>query len=393
VTELFTVRPNEPVNEVWVWQTDLMISDDGTEQRTELTEYPRRETGGAFAFDNQATLNRHLMGLTRSKGNALNVPFFQYSTALTAAAAPGAMSLFFSARTTQVADADYAMLYNEAETVYELVALDTVGAASSSLAAPLGLAWPAGSYIAPVHLAYARNGALINRANPDGVATIQMSLREVQFHAPFLNPLNAAVLDLLGGSPILNSCIPVGSKFRDQVVDGSDPIDYGGAIEIRSRWQRTKLMFERTFRVPRTNDFSDWEWWFQFADYIRGSRRPFWLPSYRQDFTVVTPPAPSGTTLTVASHFFRDYCFSFVGLRGLFIETDAGIHFALATAVIDSGTDDAITFAPALPAGAGWDTGQKIGFLYKCRLQDDRMTWAHYNSYSYVDLNILTTDD
>jgi hypothetical protein len=393
VTGLFTVRPEMPLEEDWAWQTDIITSDDGTEQRINLTEYPKRATGGAHAFDDQATLNRHTMAIAQAKGDALDVPFFQYSTRLTADAAPGDVALDFEARYTQVTDADFILLYNEAETSHALVLLDTVGASSTTLAAPLGSTWPAGSLLCPVHLCYARNGAVLDRANPDGVATLDMMFQELNFHAPFLNPLNPAALDLLSGLPILNRSLPVGTKFRDQFVDGSEPIDYGGAALIRTRWQRTKLLLERAFRVPRANDLSDWEWWFKFADELKGSQVPFWLPSYRQDFTVVTPPAPSGATTTLEGHFFRDYCFPFSGLKGLFIESDAGTHFALATAVVDSGENDAITFSPALPAGAGWSTNQKIGLLYKCRLQDDKMTWTHHSSHSYVQLNIFTTDD
>jgi hypothetical protein len=392
-TELITLRPNTPLGEDWEWYTDRMISDDGTEQRVALSSLPRRVVSGAYAFDDQALLNQHIMTLARAQGRALNTPFFQYETRLTADAALGAGVLSFDARKTQLANSDYALLYDEAESRFELVQVDVVSAASSTLAAPTAQAWPSGSLLSPVHIAYAKNGAVITRKNPDGVATIDLAMREVGFHTPFVNPLNVTALPLLGGFPLLTSC-PVGNgDFRDEVVDGSQVTDYGGVVDIRSRWKRTKLAFERSFRCNRILDLADWEWWFKFADNIRGSWRPFWLPSLRQDFSIVVAPVPTGDTLTLAGHFFRDYCFAYLGLRGLFIQTDGGTHYVLATAVADSGDDDAVTFSPALPAGGAYALNQKIGLLYKCRLADDRISWKHYDAVSYASLSILSTDD
>jgi hypothetical protein len=393
MTGLLRVRPELPANEEWMWQTDLLVSQDGTEQRINLSEYPKRSNGGTYKLDDALKINQYIRAMVEAKGGALDVPFFQYSARLTADAGPTDTALAFSARDTQIADGDYILLYEDSETSTQLIQIDTVGASSSSLVTPLGLSWPAGTLVCPVHSCVARSGLTLERRNPDNWGTIDFMGVEAGFHTPFLNPYNTASLNLLGGYPVLDVSTPVGDKFRDQWVDGSELYDYGGVVQVRSPWQRTKTVFERAFRVPRANDLSDWEWWFKFADTIRGAWQPFWLPSYRPDFTAVVAPAPGGTTMTLDGHHFRDFCFPFAGLKGLFIETDAGTHFALATAAVGSGSNDAVTFSPALPVGSGWATNQKIGLLYMCRIQDDKMVWQHQSAHSYVQLNILTTDN
>lgn len=391
MTELISVRPNAPMAEEWQWDSDVMTSRNGTEQRVDNSPIPRRAIGGQYEIHSQALINQLMMGLAAAKGRAIHAPFFQYQTNLTASASIGASSIAFVARRTELRDGDMALIFDDDDLDFELVQIGVVSSSSATLAAPTTKAWPAGSLIAPVHLLYAGSGLVISRARADGVASISLNLREVGFHDPFINPFNDTPADLYSSKPIILDR-PLGDSFDEEYLTGSRITDFGGIIDIESPWDRTKNQFTRRWHCRRLMAPAEFEKWFAFAAAIRGSQKPFWLPSFRDDYTIISAPAPSGNQMTLGGHFFRDYCFPYVGLKSFFIESDGGLHFATATACTDLGADDRVTFSPALPAGAAYGLNQQIGILHHCRLSDGKMAWQHFNAHSILEMSIISTD-
>ncbi len=391
MTELITARPDVPMGEEWQWQTDVITSRNGTEQRIDNSSIPRRQISGNYAIHDQALINQFAMAMARAKGEGVHAAFFQYETKLTAAAALGATNLAFNARGTELRSGDLALLYDDNDLAYELVQIGVLSPLSATLSAPTTLAWPAGSLIAPVHLVYGGSGLVINRHRVDALASIDLTLREMGFHDPFLNPYNTTTLDLYAGIPVIIDK-PIGDAFDEEILTGAQIIDFGGIVDIDSQWTRTKDQYLRRWHCRRIMVPAEFEKWMVFGSTIRGAQKPFWLPSYRADYTIISPPAPSGNQMTLGGHFFRDYCFPYAGRKSFFIESDGGLHLATATAQANSGANDLVTFAPALPAGAAYGLNQKIGILHRCRLADSKMSWQHFNAHSILEMGIISTD-
>lgn len=392
MTELISIRPETPLFEEWRWNTDVMTSRNGTEQRVDCSvDVPRRALGGKYIFLDQAAINRFVMAVVTAKGVAVNVPFFQYATALNSPAILGASSLTFDARRTELRDGDYALLFDDDEIAFELVQIGTLGASSSSLIGTTAAAWPAGTLICPVHQMIYGSGLALQRLRVDGAANVDLNFVERAGHAPFVNPYNDTALTTYSSLPVILDR-PIGREFDEEFVTGADVTDYGGLIDVISPWNRAKMKFVRRWYVRRVMLPAEWEFWQKFGFTVRGAAKPFWLPSYRQDYTVVTPPAPSGTQMTLSGHFFRDYCYPFVGLKSFFIESDGGMHLATATNVTNLGGNDRVTFSPALPAGAAYSANQKIGILHRCRMTDGRMAWQHFDGHSTMEMGIISTD-
>lgn len=391
MTELLTARPDVPMGEEWQWQTDVMTSRNGTEQRIDNSAIPRRQISGNYRIFDQALINQFAMSMARAKGDGIHAPFFQYETKLTDSASAGASLLAFDARRTELRSGDLAMIYDDNDLAFELVEIAVLSPLSATLSAPTTIAWPAGSLIAPVHLCYFGSGLVINRHRVDGLASIDLTLREMGFHDPFLNPYNDTALDLYAGIPVIIDK-PIGDDFDEEILTGAQIIDFGGVVDIDSQWLRTKDQYSRRWHCRRIMVPAEFEKWMQFGAQIRGSQKPFWLPSYRADYTIITPPAPSGNQMTLGGHFFRDYCFPYAGRKSFFIESDGGLHFATATVRTDLGANDRVTFSPALPAGVAYGQNQKIGILHRCRLADPKMAWQHFNAHSILEMGIISTD-
>lgn len=392
MTELLTQRLNKPMKETWEWFGFANTMDNGAEQRMDLSTYPRRSISGTIAFDDQAVLNRHLIALFVARGRGIYAPFVQYATPLTASVSSGAGSISFDPQRTQLADGDKALLFDESESAYELIEIAVVGAGSATIASGPESDWPARTLLCPVHEVFGAGNSMITRGMPDGYGSIETTLSEISPHIPFINPLNSATVDTLSSIPVIHHR-PVGTSFEDRLVSGAENTDYNGVVDIRSRWDRAKLEFARTFRVRPFLDLADYEWWFALADILKGNTKPFWLPSWRNDFTIISAPAASGNQMTLEGHDFQNNYYPYDGLKGVFIHSDGGLHTALVTAIADSGANDLLTFSPALPAGTEYETNQRIGSMFKCRLTDGKFSWEHDTSVSRVTLNMITVDD
>lgn len=134
----------------------------------------------------------------------------------------------------------------------------------------------------------------------------------------------------------------------------------------------------------------NWEWWEKFADRIQGSSEPFLFPTNRSDFDLVTPAVPGGAALTVRGDEYTQHYWGHGGFSRIFIDSDAGWHFAKVTAISAVAGNDRLTFQPALPAGADWSKNQRVGFLLKVRLDDDKIALNHYGLNSEVSIALRT---
>ena len=131
-------------------------------------------------------------------------------------------------------------------------------------------------------------------------------------------------------------------------------------------------------------------WWEKFAEATQGSANPFLFATNREDMTIVTPAVPGGAAVTVFGDEYSQHYWNHDAFKRIFIDSDAGRHYAKITAISAVGGNDRLTFSPALPNGAGWSQNQKIGFLLKVRNGNDKITFNHYGLHTEVSLSLRT---
>lgn len=132
------------------------------------------------------------------------------------------------------------------------------------------------------------------------------------------------------------------------------------------------------------------DWWELFADTVQGSANPFLFATNREDMKIVIPAVPGGAAVTVTGDEYSQHYAGHDAFSRVFIDSDAGRHYAKITAVSAVGGNDRLTFSPALPNGAGWAKNQKIGFLLKVRNGNDKITFTHYGTHTEVSLALRT---
>lgn len=387
--KLLDALPEDGIGETWQWLTDAMVSSNATEQRVCNATLPKRIFQMNYQFDDADELRRHVAGMLIGAKGAMQAPLYQYQTRLKAVAAIGATTVSILPGRTELRPAGAALIFDRLGS--QLVTVDSLTGASATFLEPLARAYGLDASVCPVATVYAGNNSAIayGRLDHDGKASL--TLRETTFLAPFVNPYNTAVVTTFNGLPVLTAR-PVGMDYPDAFDTGIQPTDEGGVVSIRSPWTHAQIQLQRSFTCQRKFNPADWDLWRVFADTVRGSWKPFYMPTYRQDFGIVTPPAPGGATVTFLGRSYADDWFPYAPFKALAIFSNGGVHYASVTGVAIVGGNTVATFAPALPGGAAYGVNQRVSLLQKVRIANDLIVCDHASLITKVSLTMRTVD-
>lgn len=380
-------QPESPINETWFWASDVIVADDGGEQRISLSPVPARSWGGVFAFDEESDVRRHIATMFAQYKGAFYWPAWHWHVKLKAKAAAGAETIYCNTARTDFRSGAQAFI-REGNT-FELVTIDAINADNVTLVDPTVNAYSARAIICPVYLVYANEGAGFLRRPVNSAASASFTFQEFGSVYPFV--LDPVELDTFDDLPIL-ARRGIGFEFNHTLLTGLEETRYlTGQPDLRSRWANAQFTSSFTFLVQRTFDPGDWAWWRSFADYCRGSVNPFLMPTWRADLVPFADAAAAATTVDLVDTEYGDHYWPVESFRRIMFQTPEGAtHYANVTARAVVSGKDRLTFSPALPAG-DW-TGQIISLLLQYRISDDTVAIEHQGGQSLVTLNLRTTD-
>lgn len=380
--------PEIPIAETWQWDTDVIVSDNGTEQRISLMEFPKRSVNLTIGMDTEAEVNK-VAARVAGSGEGLAIPFYQAATRLTASAAAGAGAISFNASRTDVRSGAEALIFDRAGRV-ERVRLAVVSAAGATLAQPLAGAWSRKASIAPIWDCYASGSLAITRNNPDYIASLKASFTEVDFMEPFANEFAAYEFRQFKGYPVLE-VNATGSEFEQSYETGATTQEYGQRAFIRNPWLHSQIVMPRQFLCQRVLQPESWRMWRALGDYAKGSTNPFFVPTFRNDFEVLVMPGGNANTVIFKGVEYAEEYAPFEPYRqfAFFLE-DGGVQLASLVDFAIIGGNTVAHFTPALPAGV--NPAKKCSLLLKVRIADDRISCEHNALHTMLSINLRTAD-
>lgn len=386
---IIDTAPENPVQETWSWLTNIIVSDDGTEQRINLLDLPRRSFQQTVNYDTDADVRNQLQLMYSQYANPVLLPLFAYQTRIKQAAGPGATTLY--ANTTRSELRVGGFVYVQGPSGSQIVKVDDVEVDHVVIDAPLSFPIDLKTIIVPIATVLNDNNATFSRPPPNGSGSIQMSAQETIPMVPFLRPTNTQTLTELNGIPILERR-PTGTNFQDAVDTGDIITDYDtGLLDIRVGWNYSRIQIAREYTVQRMLNPADFDYWKLFADYCKGMQNPFFMPSDREDFIIVTPPTPGGATVVIDGTVYSDVYANVSSFRQFVINCENGPYYAgVVSVTVDENGNDSIVLDTTMPNGLG--EVDSISFLLKCRLAADIWTWTHDVSFSTLDLTFRTCD-
>lgn len=391
IPALAGIVPEVPMLERLSWDTDIMTSEDGTEQRVNVRAEPRRALSVQYVFGDSDEVRQARRELLSTFREEVAFPLYMYATELTTAADATDTYLTFDPTRTDLRDDGWVLVIEE--DIYELKTIDNLDGTGCTITTPLANSYSTNALILPVLVGFADDRAALGSFPATGVAKLSLKAQErVPALVPFVRPGNAQTLTELDGLPILERR-HVGDEFSDTYDRGMDVIDFGGRVHYRIPWNFSKKGGERQFLCQRHLNMDDWDYWRVFMDYCKGSVNPFWAPTFRDDdFDLPAPIAAAANIFTASGHSYAEDYFPNPAFRGIMITSTLGVHYATIIGVAPNGDDDDITFDPALPSDLDWEVDQTVCLLERVRLGIDEIGLEHYGLHTLINTSVITAD-
>lgn len=362
---VFSVQPQAGTVELdLAYLTEVARSDNGTEQRASYREIPaRRLRFAARAMDPRSAAR--LEALTYgAHGAELTVPYWPHASELSAPAAPGSnvvLSLDTADRDFQVGG--WLVLWLDEDTV-EACAVLAVGGGSVTVSSLAGT-WPAGAKVLP-----AWTGTFAGSVESDKLgalaaeARLEFLLRTDPDDPNVAEATEAAVFDVVPVSRV------DATHTQEALIDRQESPFYEHTDYRRRAYPvggRPYVLWLAGKAAVRAMV----EWFHG----VRGRLRPFWIPTFQQDFDVL---GGLGTgTVTVAECGYAARLFAARERRQLaFFSPDGTIaHIEVSNAVDNGDGTESLFLAGSSPADA-----VQVSYMLFARLESDALTLSWDNS-------------
>lgn len=389
MTAILAHIPEVPVKETWEWLTDLLVSEDGTEQRIALRGVPRVTQASTYLFVTQDPLQNFTQTLLTAL-NKLWLPEWHFSTRTTAQTNSGAARLYFDPALTDIRVGEWVIVGNAIYTV------TTSYSDGVSVTPNLSATAPAGSLVAPVAEAILDDNSGFSRKAVNQVGESSLVGTYNRPRTALIRPGTSSTVTLWNSVPVLTPRPLANDDLQESIRTNQMVIDNSvSAIELIDRWDYPRAGGRRQFMVNRTpltgvcnaDTLQSLDYWRHFFTYVKGSQRKFWMPTYRPDLTWVSG---TGTNLTVSGvQYAQDIFPAMPSHKFLQVTTTTGaIYRCTVSAASVSGANSSLTITPTRPAG----TIAEISFLIPVRLASDSVEFEHYGLYSMLNLSVRTAE-
>lgn len=339
ITIPYLFQPNN-TREILNWKTQVIISNNGSEQRIGVRQSPRQSFQVVInppSYENSILDNF----LYAWRGNIFAIPVTtdcKFSTGPTATDSP---NIPVETEFANFQEGNLAMIF-QSERVYELVEIQTVNASSIIATRDLGSVFPSGSLVVPVI------NAIVTQ-NPNRIFNGYKSSLSTTFQSMSNNLLSSSpsATQYKSNDVLLDEIFLDSDTSSETYVRNTEVIDYeSGLIDVFNTWTNTKP--RRNFRVD-LNSLED-VWNFKLWLHRRAGRlRPFWIPTYEDNFRLTNTSGNVGVTFNVID----DGQLTLTGNRiDIAISTTSGWFLREITDIAQAGSNLAITIDSAINVDA-----------------------------------------
>lgn len=376
IDEYLLAKPNwaSPVLYRRKWQTCILPSINGEEQRSSLLTWPRRTlayTALSSGFTESALILRKLY---RSLHLVWGVPFWQDRTTLTAQAVSGQKILQVRSTENRNFEEGGTCIVLDPNNLasYEAGVVDTFGAASITLEVNLSSTWPAGREVYPVLKARIKSGQ-----SWDPIAS-RMGQVEIEAFEEY----DSGVTWVIGASPYsdylghpLFDRLPHSANREMKFIRPYDRLSFIGETYSMTDVQEAVLNLS-------TSHLSDSKAEIQkildLFDSQKGRWGSFWVPTWREDVRITAPFGAGDSTLTVENVEFASY----------WLNKDVGAYITIlwpdgdraVARVLAAPTTTSITLDAAI--GKACSEGERrrllCSFLLFCRFDHDEIKITYH---------------
>ena len=375
----WTIRPDwkDGVTERLQWLTDVLISQDGAEQRRRLRQAPRRVIEARFTLlrDDRRLYDSYMAG---PQAGAWRVPLWWERNRLVLPADATSRSLTFHFAGSEIAPGDTVMVVGDDPFTYDLALVSGVGDGGVVLATKLARSWPAGAAVYPTKRAVLIGTQSGTRRSDDAFEAA------LQFQVIEPNDFAAAALDAYQGVPVL----PMAPDWAtDTTMEHQRMLalfDNQTGVLVQRDTALRAFCVQQFYYTARGRD--------QMAalrsvlHYLAGRLRPAWVPTFMRDFDFVPggQHAAGSDFVTVRRSGYADLgtvgpVGSHTGRSVLLIHFRDGTLalYAVAGYVLTDAASETIQLDRPLDRLASAATVLRMSFVQVMRQDQDEVTLLH----------------
>lgn len=357
-------RPQAGLTEALEWKTDVLVANDGSEQRAGLRVAPRQSFEASILLSDSAQISLAQALINYGQGLEWKWPCWHEATRLPSALSAGAASILLDTTTSDYRDDSQAVIWASADS-YEVVDISTVSDTGLTLAYPTESTWPAGTEIMPLRAAIL-SGSARRDDYPAGRMgwTVTMAVTDniaLSTSASVLQYLNQDVLD----QPWL---FPGETVQRDlsRELDTLDPETGAWATYQRGEYPAQAVQ-QKWYLKNRAQSWAFRTWLHRRF----GRAVPCWVPSWTADLHLTSTPGVASTTIQTADTHWRDYGVTNPAMQHVAIMgNDGSITCRQITGGASGGTGVEVL---TLNGAVGTSSIKRISFFGLHRLYADRV--------------------
>lgn len=359
------------VGESLEWLTDVIESENGTEQTVQLRLGPRRTidfTAAAVGNERQA-METALAGWS---GRVWSVPIWQDGAEILAPVPIGTDVVSVPTQGRDFYPGGLATLVGSTWRESEVVEVLAVNPGQVQLRRATGRAWPLGTVLYP-----ARTARLIDGAEADRF-TGQVSSAKLKFDVVGASDWpELADLPTYRGLPVLEDR-PEWSKAPTLAFDRKMAV-LDNQVGARTFTDRADIPMLRQAHRWSPVGRAQLARIRSLLYLLRGKARAVWVPSWAEDFTLTADSPATNYAMEVQWQGYTQYINRARGRRDVRISSPAGVQYARITGAVevDANTERLTVDAPMAHT---WRAGEaEVQYLTLWRLDTDRLEFAWWS--------------
>lgn len=349
-----------PATEILEWKTQVLTSNNGTEQRIRLRKAPRQTFSVRYPLqhnDLRKAQNKAYGWATRRWA----VPLWSEAQKLSGNISSGVTT--FNVDTTKSDYRNIGLIYlYESNDKNLTVDTSSITTTAVNLKKPLSSAFTA-PWVMPVRIATAR-GSLRRISNGfDGAIEVDYDIIDnIDLGA------GTAPTQYLGYD-IYTDEVLVGEELTDTYIARVDRVDYdSGVFSTYAPWTYVRPKRDFFYLVQGMSDIWTFRKWLHRR---AGRMRPFWIPSFEDDLQLTSTEPTVSDVIKVKSDYYRDFGKDRKHLAIMFKTKTWSFVEVSSTSDIGGGITQ-LSITPSLSA-VDPKTIEKICFLGLKRLDSDRV--------------------
>jgi hypothetical protein len=374
---IYNTLPQKPIKETIAFITDRMVSINGIEQVMELRQLPRSTIRIVERFEDNVRRSSQLNVINAAGFLRVGIQLWYEAREIDVAAAAIDTVVQMSTDDGEFAVGQEMSFVTPAGVPTNAISVLSFTPTAVTLESAVGIVLPLGTVGMPIKYGFLRPKGTIHTW-PINAEDITLDFTIIEYRD--IAALNLAYFDthpLEPLAPVLIQPLFMSGRNRTGLIEQNLDVLDSRTGDIASRRQEA-LARPGMDVLVHLNTLADQHAWRQWIYYVRGSWRPFYIPSGTNDLPLGVDFTLGGNTFSIINQGLEEVDTAVSPRRDLKLTIEGVDYIRRITSVADAGPNEVVTIDSVIP-GAGTVPADevKISWLYQVRMEGDTATFNH----------------